>query len=94
MFFPTYGLHRIKITSSPEITGNTTDIPVNLGLGTDGTILVLGNNQNSVPLIQESDGTILVLGNNQNSVSLSVTNDTTELIISSLDVQVPMTLQS
>lgn len=61
MFFPTHGLHRRKNTFSPEITGGETFIPVPVNMDSGGTILILGNIENSLPLtINAIDSTEII----------------------------------
>jgi hypothetical protein len=61
MFFAGLGLHRLKTQFSPDIDGGNSETTVDLSLGPDSTILVLGSNTNTVPLaISPADGNLIV----------------------------------
>ena len=71
MFFPTLGLHRLKTTFSPEIVGSETASVIDIGLSSDGTILVLGNTETTVPLTFSGQSS-LILGNTEVDVAISL----------------------
>jgi hypothetical protein len=93
MFFPSYGLHRLKTQFSPDIDGGTSETTVDLSLGADGTILVLGSNINNISLIFNVESN-LVLGSNTNTVPLVLGPDNGNLIVSTVESLVPLTLQN
>jgi hypothetical protein len=96
MFFPTYGLHRLKTQFSPDIDGGNSETTVGFSLVPDSTILVLGANTNTVPLAFSPDinlQTTLVLGSNTNTVPLAFGPDDVNLIVSTVETTVPLTLQ-
>ena len=96
MFFARLGLHRLKTQFSPNIDGGNSETTVDLSLGSDSTMLVLGANTNTVPLAFSPDinlQTTLVLGSDTNTVPLAVGPADVNLIVSTVETTVPLTLQ-
>lgn len=71
MFFPTLGLHRRRTIHSPNIDGSL-EIPVGVSVVPDSTILVLGNNINSVAVNVDVDNTMLITGASDINVAISL----------------------
>lgn len=92
MFFASLGLHRIKTQFSPNIDGGNTETTVDLSLGPDSTILVLGANTNDIPMSFNVE-TNLVLGSNTNTVPVAFGPADVNLIVSTVETSVPLTLQ-
>ena len=76
---------------SPDIDGGNSETTVDLSLGPDSTILVLGANTNDIPISFDAE-TNLVLGSNISTVSLEFSPADVNLIVSTVETPVPLAL--
>ncbi len=92
MFFPTLAIRSRQ--ASGNIRGSDVPVSISIGAGSAGTILIIGNDYDSIPLLPNTNNSELILGNTNVDVPLIASTTNTNLILGTSEISLSLSLTS